>query len=105
MLLQDLSIKVVFHVLCHADLVRVLMHFAEDLALGCVLDRTVLNCNLQVPDPEFEGQTKTRLGNPEVRKIVEGIVSQVGLLLSVFQGPYLLQYATCLLAGQWLLQV
>jgi DNA gyrase subunit B len=31
----------------------------------------------QVPDPEFEGQTKTRLGNPEVRKVVEGIVSQV----------------------------
>ena len=24
-----------------------------------------------MPDPEFEGQTKTRLGNPEVRKIVE----------------------------------
>jgi DNA gyrase/topoisomerase IV subunit B len=32
---------------------------------------------LQVPDPEFEGQTKTRLGNPEVRKIVETVVSQV----------------------------
>lgn len=32
---------------------------------------------VQVPDPEFEGQTKTRLGNPEVRKIVEGIVGQV----------------------------
>jgi DNA gyrase subunit B len=31
----------------------------------------------QVPDPEFEGQTKTRLGNPEVRRIVEGIVTQV----------------------------
>ena len=30
-----------------------------------------------MPEPEFEGQTKTRLGNPEVRKIVEGIVSQV----------------------------
>ena len=32
---------------------------------------------VQVPDPEFEGQTKTRLGNPEVRRIVEGIVTQV----------------------------
>ena len=32
---------------------------------------------VQVPEPEFEGQTKTRLGNPEVRKIVEGIVTQV----------------------------
>lgn len=28
----------------------------------------------QVPNPEFEGQTKTRLGNPEVRRIVEGVV-------------------------------
>ena len=27
-----------------------------------------------VPQPEFEGQTKTRLGNPEVRKVVEGVV-------------------------------
>lgn len=32
--------------------------------------------SVKVPDPEFEGQTKTRLGNPEVRKIVEGIVSK-----------------------------
>ena len=36
---------------------------------------------VQVPEPEFEGQTKTRLGNPEVRKIVETIVSQVMLRL------------------------
>jgi len=27
-----------------------------------------------VPNPEFEGQTKTRLGNPEVRKVVENAV-------------------------------
>ncbi|KAK9808822.1 hypothetical protein WJX72_004299 [[Myrmecia] bisecta] len=32
--------------------------------------------SVKVPEPEFEGQTKTRLGNPEVRKIVEGIVAQ-----------------------------
>ncbi|GMH39786.1 hypothetical protein BSKO_07684 [Bryopsis sp. KO-2023] len=32
--------------------------------------------SVKVPDPEFEGQTKTRLGNPEVRKIVDSIVSQ-----------------------------
>ena len=37
----------------------------------------VKSCVLQVPEPEFEGQTKTRLGNPEVRKIVEGVVTQV----------------------------
>lgn len=34
--------------------------------------------SVQVPNPEFEGQTKTRLGNPEVRKIVEGAVVEVG---------------------------
>lgn len=31
--------------------------------------------SVKVPNPEFEGQTKTRLGNPEVRRIVEGVVS------------------------------
>lgn len=30
--------------------------------------------SVKVPNPEFEGQTKTRLGNPEVRRIVEGVV-------------------------------
>ena len=29
-----------------------------------------------VPQPEFEGQTKTRLGNPEVRKVVEGVIGE-----------------------------
>ena len=33
--------------------------------------------SVKVPDPEFEGQTKTKLGNPEVRGIVEGSVSEV----------------------------
>jgi DNA gyrase subunit B len=33
--------------------------------------------NVKVPEPEFEGQTKTRLGNPEVRQIVDGIVSDM----------------------------
>lgn len=31
--------------------------------------------SVKVPSPEFEGQTKTRLGNPEVRKIVDSVVS------------------------------
>ena len=29
-----------------------------------------------VPQPEFEGQTKTRLGNPEVRRVVESIIGE-----------------------------
>lgn len=33
--------------------------------------------SVKVPDPEFEGQTKTRLGNPYVRKVVDHIVTEV----------------------------
>ncbi|KAF3791460.1 DNA gyrase subunit [Nymphaea thermarum] len=40
-------------------------HVREGLA--CVIA-------VKVPSPEFEGQTKTRLGNPEVRKVVDQAV-------------------------------
>jgi DNA gyrase subunit B len=33
--------------------------------------------SVKVPDPEFEGQTKTKLGNPEVRGIVDSFVGEV----------------------------
>ncbi|MCS6959473.1 MAG: DNA topoisomerase (ATP-hydrolyzing) subunit B [Pseudanabaenaceae cyanobacterium SKYGB_i_bin29] len=33
--------------------------------------------SVKVPEPEFEGQTKTKLGNPEVRGIVESYVGEV----------------------------
>ena len=33
--------------------------------------------SVKVPDPEFEGQTKTKLGNTEVRGIVDSIVGEV----------------------------
>ncbi|XP_057872812.1 DNA gyrase subunit B, chloroplastic/mitochondrial isoform X3 [Cryptomeria japonica] len=32
--------------------------------------------SVKISDPEFEGQTKTRLGNPEVRKVVDQAVQQ-----------------------------
>eukprot|EP00611_Tribonema_gayanum_P020945 TRINITY_DN3923_c0_g1_i4.p1 TRINITY_DN3923_c0_g1~~TRINITY_DN3923_c0_g1_i4.p1 ORF type:complete len:559 (-),score=251.87 TRINITY_DN3923_c0_g1_i4:225-1901(-) len=32
--------------------------------------------HVKVPEPEFEGQTKNRLGNPEVRSIVDAVVSE-----------------------------
>ncbi len=45
--------------------------------------REGLTCviSVKVPEPEFEGQTKTRLGNPEVRQIVD---SYVGEALTTF---------------------
>ena len=30
--------------------------------------------SVKVPEPEFEGQTKTKLGNTEVRGIVDNLV-------------------------------
>jgi DNA gyrase subunit B len=33
--------------------------------------------SLKVPDPDFEGQTKTKLGNTEVRGIVDSLVGEV----------------------------
>ncbi|GAB4296849.1 MAG: hypothetical protein Fur0025_34600 [Oscillatoriaceae cyanobacterium] len=40
--------------------------------------REGLTCviSVKVPDPEFEGQTKTKLGNTEVRGIVESLVGE-----------------------------
>mmetsp|Transcript_14304 Transcript_14304/g.18680 ORF Transcript_14304/g.18680 Transcript_14304/m.18680 type:complete len:754 (-) Transcript_14304:248-2509(-) len=39
--------------------------------------------NVKVPEPEFEGQTKNRLGNPEVRGIVDAILAEE--LIQVFE--------------------
>ena len=41
----------------------------EDLRGGLVL---ILS--LKIPEPQFEGQTKSKLGNPEVKSLVENIV-------------------------------
>ena len=42
---------------------------------------------LQIPNPEFEGQTKTRLGNPEVRKLVDTNVAAVSAACVSFTLP------------------
>jgi len=34
----------------------------------------ILSC--KVPDPQFEGQTKTRLGNSEIKGLVEGVINE-----------------------------
>ncbi len=56
--------------------------FLTRTVVPAVNSGTAYACLLQVPEPEFEGQTKTRLGNPEVRKIVENIVAQVRCCLA-----------------------
>ncbi|KVI03416.1 DNA gyrase B subunit, C-terminal [Cynara cardunculus var. scolymus] len=45
----------------------------KDISLSGEHVREGLTCviSIKLPNPEFEGQTKTRLGNPEVRKIVD----------------------------------
>ncbi|XP_042050363.1 DNA gyrase subunit B, chloroplastic/mitochondrial-like isoform X2 [Salvia splendens] len=64
-----------------ASLTRTLNNLAKkskvikerDITLSGEHVREGLTCviSVKVPNPEFEGQTKTRLGNPEVRKIVD----------------------------------
>ena len=54
---------------------------------------------LQIPNPEFEGQTKTRLGNPEVRKLVDTNVAAVGLAhvgTKSFQPLHRMGHGACL---------
>ncbi|KAL4189099.1 hypothetical protein AMTRI_Chr08g205290 [Amborella trichopoda] len=50
----------------------------EDINLSGEHVREGLTCivSVKVPNPEFEGQTKTRLGNPEVRRVVDQSVQE-----------------------------
>ncbi|XP_051138643.1 DNA gyrase subunit B, chloroplastic/mitochondrial-like [Andrographis paniculata] len=50
----------------------------KDVSLSGEHVREGLTCvvSVKVPNPEFEGQTKTRLGNPEVRKVVDQIIQE-----------------------------
>ena len=42
-----------------------------------------------MPEPEFEGQTKTRLGNPEIRQLVDSVASDA--LTTLFEwNPHVL---------------
>lgn len=50
----------------------------KDISLSGEHVREGLTCviSVKVPNPEFEGQTKTRLGNPEVRKLVDQFIQE-----------------------------
>lgn len=50
----------------------------KDISLSGEHVREGLTCiiSVRVPNPEFEGQTKTRLGNPEVRRVVDQSVQE-----------------------------
>ncbi|XP_077241573.1 DNA gyrase subunit B, chloroplastic/mitochondrial-like isoform X2 [Tasmannia lanceolata] len=50
----------------------------KDINLSGEHVREGLTCivSVKVPNPEFEGQTKTRLGNPEVRRVVDQSVQE-----------------------------
>lgn len=50
----------------------------KDISLSGEHVREGLTCviSVKVTNPEFEGQTKTRLGNPEVRKVVDQSVQE-----------------------------
>lgn len=66
-------------------LTRVINHYAkennflkkdESLSGDDVREGLTAIISVKHPDPQYEGQTKTKLGNSEVRKIVSGILSQ-----------------------------
>lgn len=65
--------------------------------------REGLNCilSLKIPEPQFEGQTKTKLGNSEVKGLVQSIVSEA-LIKHFSEQPTALKKVIekCLLAAK-----
>eukprot|EP00271_Cylindrocystis_brebissonii_P018514 TRINITY_DN5283_c0_g2_i1.p1 TRINITY_DN5283_c0_g2~~TRINITY_DN5283_c0_g2_i1.p1 ORF type:complete len:866 (+),score=228.57 TRINITY_DN5283_c0_g2_i1:641-3238(+) len=55
---------------------KVVKEKEESLAGEHVREGLTCVLSVKVPNPEFEGQTKTRLGNPGVRKVVDTAVSE-----------------------------
>ena len=53
-----------------------LKNFKEGITGDDIREGLVGICAVRVKNPEFQGQTKTKLGNPEVRAWVESIVSE-----------------------------
>lgn len=62
----------------------------ERLRIEDILSGMVLVLSMKVPEPEFEGQTKEKLGNTEVRTIVDALVKEK-LTLFFEQNPKILE--------------
>jgi DNA gyrase subunit B len=62
----------------------------EKLRIEDILSGIVLVVSMKVPEPEFEGQTKEKLGNTEVRTIVDALVKEK-LTLFFEQNPSVLE--------------
>ena len=55
---------------------RFLKEGEDDLTYDDICEGLTCVISVKHPNPQFEGQTKTKLGNSEVRKIVSGIVGE-----------------------------
>jgi len=60
----------------------------ENLATDDIKEGLTAIVSVKHPNPQYEGQTKTKLGNSEVRKIVSGIVGE-GLNRFLLENPRL----------------
>ena len=60
----------------YARKLNVLKEKDENLTGEDIREGLVCVISLKVPDPQFEGQTKTKLGNSEARGIVDSIVTE-----------------------------
>jgi len=82
-------------------LTRVLNEFLKNSKLSKKMEETLSGddvregltavLSIKVPEPQFEGQTKTKLGNSEVKGIVEGFVNDQ-LTLYLEQNPEVINF-------------
>lgn len=55
---------------------KILKQKDDNLAGRDIREGLTAIINVRLPEPEFEGQTKTKLGNPEIREVVRNVTSE-----------------------------